>query len=112
MSVSDIRFAVAGGDAKAFSSVSGIGKKTAERVIVDLKDKINIVDAFDYKLSSNMKNQTQGPGLSVKEEVLEALVALGYSASNAARALEKMTITESTTTDQLLTDTLKLMSFL
>ena len=43
---------------------------------------------------------------------LYALVALGYSASNAARALDKMTITDSTTTEQLLSDTLKQMSFL
>lgn len=106
----DIRFAVAGGDSKAFAKVPGVGKKTAERIIVDLKDKVDVVDAFESKLSAGSTVKSAAP--SVREEVLEALVALGYSPSNAARALDKMTITESTSTEQLLSDTLKQMSFL
>jgi Holliday junction DNA helicase RuvA len=110
MTVSDIRFAVAGGDSKAFAKVPGVGKKTAERAIIDLKDKVDIVDAFESKLSAGQAKVSVTS--SVKEEVLEALVALGYSPSNAARALDKMTITDSTTTEQLLSDTLKQMSFI
>ena len=114
MTVSDIQFAVAGGDAKAFAAAPGVGKKTAERVIIDLKDKVDIIGAFEAKITSDLSGgNRKAPIVStVKEEVLEALVALGYSASNAARALDKMTITESTTTEQLLSDTLKQMSFL
>lgn len=110
MTVSDIRFAVAGGDSKAFAKVPGVGKKTAERAIIDLKDKVDIVDAFEGKLAAGAK--TAAVSSSVKEEVLEALVSLGYSPTNAARALDKMTITDSTTTEQLLSDTLKQMSFI
>lgn len=113
MTVSDIQFAVAGEDAKAFAACPGIGKKTAERAIIDLKDKVDIIGAFEAKITSDLSGKkSTGPVISVKEEVLEALVSLGYSASNAARALDKMTITESTTTEQLLSDTLKQMSFL
>ena len=113
MTVSDIQFAVAGGDAKAFAAAPGIGKKTAERIIIDLKDKVDIIGAFEAKITSDLSGSKKAaPSTSVKEEVLEALVALGYSPSNAARALDKMTITESTTTEQLLSDTLKQMSFL
>ena len=114
MTVSDIQFAVAGGDSKAFAAAPGVGKKTAERVIIDLKDKVDIIGAFEAKITSDLSNQAikAAPTNTVKEEVLEALVALGYSPSNAARALDKMTITESTTTEQLLSDTLKQMSFL
>ncbi len=110
MTVSDIRFAVAGGDSKAFAKVPGVGKKTAERAIIDLKDKVDIVDAFEGKLSAGQAKIATTS--TVKEEVLEALVALGYSPSNAARALDKMTITDSTTSEQLLSDTLKQMSFI
>ncbi len=110
MTVSDIQFAVAGGDSKAFAAAPGVGKKTAERVIIDLKDKVDLVGAFEAKISSGVSKAA--PVTSVKEEVLEALVALGYSPSNAARALDKMTITESTSTETLLSDTLKQMSFL
>ncbi|MBO5617948.1 Holliday junction branch migration protein RuvA [Pseudobutyrivibrio sp.] len=113
MTVSDIQFAVAGGDAKAFAAAPGVGKKTAERVIIDLKDKVDIIGAFEAKITSDLSGTKKvAPVTTVKEEVLEALVALGYSASNAARALDKMTITDSTTTEQLLSDTLKQMSFL
>ncbi len=112
MSVSDIQFAVAGGDSKAFAAAPGVGKKTAERIIIDLKDKVDIIGAFEAKITSDLSGAKQAPSTSVKEEVLEALVALGYSPSNAARALDKMTITESTSTEQLLSDTLKQMSFL
>ena len=113
MTVSDIQFAVAGGDAKAFAAAPGVGKKTAERVIIDLKDKVDIIGAFEAKITYDLSGTKKvAPATTVKEEVLEALVALGYSASNAARALDKMTITDSTTTEQLLSDTLKQMSFL
>jgi Holliday junction DNA helicase RuvA len=113
MTVSDIQFAVAGEDAKAFAACPGIGKKTAERAIIDLKDKVDIIGAFEAKITSDLSGKKKAaPAITVKEEVLEALVSLGYSASNAARALDKMTITESTTTEQLLSDTLKQMSFL
>ena len=112
MTVSDIQFAVAGSDAKAFAACPGVGKKTAERVIIDLKDKVDIIGAFEAKITSDLSGKKPANTSTVKEEVLEALVALGYSASNAARALDKMTITESTTTEQLLSDTLKQMSFL
>jgi len=110
MTVSDIRFAVAGGDSKAFAKVPGVGKKTAERVLIDLKDKVDLVGAYEDKLNSG-RNKVSITS-SIKEEVMEALISLGYSPSNAARALEKMTITDSTTTEQLLSDTLKQMSFL
>ncbi len=110
MTVSDIQFAVAGGDSKAFAAAPGVGKKTAERVIIDLKDKVDLAGAFEAKISAGVSKAA--PVTSVKEEVLEALVALGYSPSNAARALDKMTITESTTAETLLSDTLKQMSFL
>ena len=112
MTVSDIQFAVSGADAKAFAAVPGVGKKTAERAIIDLKDKVDIIGAFEAKITADLSGKKASPAVSVKEEVLEALVALGYSASNAARALDKMTITDSTTTEQLLSDTLKQMSFL
>ena len=113
MTVSDIQFAVAGEDAKAFAACPGVGKKTAERAIIDLKDKVDIIGAFEAKITSDLSGKkTAAPVITVKEEVLEALVSLGYSASNAARALDKMTITDSTTTEQLLSDTLKQMSFL
>ena len=69
----DIRAAIAAGDAGFISSVPGIGKKTAERVIVDLQDKVEMV--------------TAGGEPRGNEEVVEALVGLGYSRQEAATAV-------------------------
>lgn len=111
MTVADIKFAVIGGDSKAIAKAPGVGKKTAERAIIDLKDKVELLDAFEGKLAGTVSKKDNNI-TSVREEVLDALVSLGYSASAAAKALEKMTITENTTVDTLLSDTLKQMSFL
>ncbi|MCR4695025.1 MAG: Holliday junction branch migration protein RuvA [Pseudobutyrivibrio sp.] len=110
MTVDDVKFALAGADSKAFANAPGVGKKTAERIIIDLKDKIDAVDAFEAKLASGSSSANNIAG--IRAEVMDALVSLGYSSSNAARALDKMTINESTSVEQLLTDTLKQMSFL
>lgn len=110
MSTDDIKFAVVGEDSKAFAKVSGIGKKTAERAIIDLKDKVDLIGAFENKLARPKSSKTNTT--NIKAEVIDALVALGFSASNAAKALDKMTITESMTVETLLEDTLKQMSFL
>ena len=112
MTVDEIKFAVLGEDAKAFAKVPGVGKKTAERAIIDLKDKVDLMDAFEGKLAAAAPKPKTDTIASVKAEVMDALVSLGYTKSNAAKALEHMTITESTTTEQLLSDTLKQMSFL
>ncbi|MCF0129847.1 MAG: Holliday junction branch migration protein RuvA [Pseudobutyrivibrio sp.] len=117
MTAEDLKFAIVAGDSTSIARANGVGKKTAERVIIDLKDKISAVDAMEGKLNSagNASRPQRGQDFAtnaIRQEVTEALTALGYSAKDAARALDKMTITESSTVEQLLTDTLKQMSFL
>jgi Holliday junction DNA helicase RuvA len=79
----DIRAAISSGDAEFISSVPGIGKKTAERVIIDLQDKIEMV--------------TTGGEPRGNEDVVEALVGLGYSRKEAAAAV--MTAAKDGSTD-------------
>ena len=115
MTVDDLKFAIVSGDATAISKAPGVGKKTAERIIIDLKDKIGFVEALDNHINSTMtRRPTRGEDsyTSIRQEVIDALQSLGYSAKDAKKALDKMTITESSTTEQLLTDTLKQISFL
>ena len=80
----DIRNAIAAGDAKLLKSVKGIGAKTAERIIVDLKDKIKAV--------ADMPVAPGGIELSnnVAEEALEALVILGFQRQASQKALKKL----------------------
>lgn len=61
----DLRFAILSGDSKAISKAPGIGAKTAQRVILDLKDKLSLEDAFEKKL----ENQTSGAAVSMNSTV-------------------------------------------
>lgn len=72
-SPADIRSAITGSDVAFLASVPGIGKKTAERVVVDLRDKLEMVT-------------TEGKGTG-NDDVVEALVGLGYSRAEARKAV-------------------------
>lgn len=65
LSADDLRFAILSGDSKAISKAPGIGAKTAQRVILDLKDKLSLEDAFEKKL----ENQTSGAAVSMNSTV-------------------------------------------
>ncbi len=111
MTTDDLRFAVLGDDAKAIAKAPGVGAKTAQRLILELKDKLNLEDAFEQKLA----HETVGAavkGNSVKNEAVQALVALGYSSSEALKALGDVEITEDTGVEDLLKQALKNMAFL
>lgn len=81
-SSNDVRVAIAGGDTKFIQQASGVGKRVAERIIVELKDKVGL-EGVDLATTGML----QGEGLLMKDEAVEALVSLGYSAQDAATAL-------------------------
>ncbi|MDB5185054.1 MAG: ruvA [Candidatus Saccharibacteria bacterium] len=82
-SSNDVRVAIAGGDVKYIQQASGVGKKVAERVVVELKDKVGLA-GIDLLATGLL----QGEGLLMQDEAIEALVALGYSPQDAAKALQ------------------------
>lgn len=86
MSADEIRMAVLTQDAKAIAKAPGIGNKTAQRLILDLRDKISLEDAF----SPEQGSAVQGTGVldQARNEAVEALTALGYPASDALRAVK------------------------
>lgn len=85
MSADELKFAIASGDVKQIAKAPGIGAKTAQRVIIDLKDKIDIVSQFDQMYADNGQ-KTQAIS-SVREEAALALVALGYSQTDSYKAV-------------------------
>lgn len=106
MNADDLRFAIIAGDAAAISKAPGIGKKTAERVILDLKDKISLDDTFVPKEMQKM----QGEGTinhQARNEAVEALTALGYSASDALHAVNHVPIDETMNVETILKLALK-----
>ncbi len=113
MSADDLRFAIIAGDAKAISKAPGIGTKTAERIILDLKDKVSIEDVFDGAMSGKGNNDVANDTMNGdKNEAIEALVALGYSASDALQAIKKVKITDDMDAEMILKQALKKISLL
>ena len=108
-----LRMAVLSGDAKAISKAPGVGAKTAQRIILDLKDKVKAEDVLfaGADLAENRNTDLSGMEEAGKEAV-EALTALGYSASEAQTAVKKVTIMENMTSEDVLKGALKYLAFL
>lgn len=105
MSTDDLRFAILGDDAKAIAKTPGVGPKTAQRLILELKDKVSLEDAFEQKMAHVQETQADVSG--VKAEAVMALTALGYSSSEAFKALNGIEITEDMEVEALLKLALK-----
>ena len=89
----ELRFAILSDDVKTLSKAPGIGKKTAQKLILELKDKMKLEDAFELRLAHEQEKATAGLGeiSDGRQEAVEALVALGYSSTDALRAVRKVT---------------------
>ena len=89
----ELRFAILSDDVKTLSKAPGIGKKTAQKLILELKDKMKLEDAFELKLAHEQEKAVAGLGeiSDGRQETVEALVALGYSSTDALRAVRKVT---------------------
>jgi len=81
----EVRRAIAGGDVKFIQRANGVGKRVAERGVVELKDKVGLV-GVDLQSTGLLQSET----MLMRDEAAEALVSLGYTAQDAARALEKI----------------------
>lgn len=88
MDAEELRYAILSGDAKAIASAPGIGKKTAERLILDLKDKLDFNENM-IRMEISGQNAVAGKISedSNVQEAIEALVALGYGQAESMRAI-------------------------
>lgn len=103
-----LRFAIMSGDAKAISKAPGIGARTAERLILDLKDKITIDDTLINKEINQYATVTTGKADSAeKQEAVAALVSLGYGQSEALKAVNSIENIESMDSGAILKAALK-----
>lgn len=87
MDADDLRFAIMSGDAKAISKAPGIGAKTAQRVILDLKDKISIDDEMISREIAQGSAASLRADTPQKQEAIAALVSLGYGQAESTRAV-------------------------
>lgn len=84
-SAQDVRQAIAAGDVKFIQQANGVGKRVAERVVVELKDKVGLA-GVDLESTGLLKSEDK----LMKDEAVEALVSLGYTTADAAQALSQV----------------------
>ena len=103
LTADNLRFAVLSEDVQAIAKTPGIGKKTAQKLILELKDKFDLQEAFEQKLVGNQA------AAAVRQAGEQALTALGYSGTEALQAVKKVEITEGMDSEAVLKAALKHM---
>ena len=105
LSADDLRFAILSQDVKAISKAPGVGPRTAQRVILELKDKVNLEDGFSHlSESTSVGRGSKVP--SERNDAIMALTVLGYSNTDAMRAVTSID-TEGKSTEDILHEALK-----
>ena len=101
MSTDDLKFAIMSGDAKTISKAPGIGAKTAQRLIIDLKDKVSVRDMLDnYSVNRTVEDTSEMS--TARAEAIEALTALGYSSADALKAVKMCGADENADTETII----------
>ncbi len=115
LSADDIRFAVLAEDAKIIAKAPGVGNKTAGKLILELKDKFKLETAFEQRFLNQEEKQASS-GMTgrqefhrKKEEAVQALTVLGYSASESLKIVNQVEITEDMSSEEILKKCLKKM---
>lgn len=113
LTTDELRFAVLSDDVKTISKAPGIGKKTAQKLILELKDKIDLEEVFETKqehareIEGKMESKEEN---AAKKDAVDALTALGYSSTEALRAVRQTGVTQDMDVETILKLALKNMN--
>lgn len=110
LSPNDLRMAVISDDAKAIAKAPGIGLKTAQKMIIEIKGRIAMPESFDAAEGLNGSNASENP--DARTEAIAALTALGYSNSEAVIAVKRISYTEDMDAEAILKAALGQLTFL
>ena len=94
LTVGDLQLAISQGDAKRLATIKGIGRKTAERIVVELRDKINPIEALANSASAVSKEQG-----AVLRDAMLALSALGFSEEVARAKVQQVLAADPSLSD-------------
>lgn len=114
ISTDDLRFAVLSDDVNLIKSCPGVGAKTAQKLIIELKDKLRLEDAFERAINNNNKKDSvkQDNTVIIMNEAVEALVSLGYGSKDAISAVKKVEDIQNKSSEQILKEALKGLAIL
>ncbi len=102
LSVADIRSAIIGGEVEILKSIKGIGAKSAQRIIVDLRDKVGKINE-EIQIFDKKDN-------TIKQEALSALVMLGFNKKQVTKVIDKISNNnKNVTVEELVRESLKLL---
>ena len=104
----DLQFAVMANDVKAISAAPGIGKKTAEKLILELKDKLGSIEPTEVA-SPGSVTENSSPSKGVQTDAVQALVALGYGSTEAFQAVSNAMTEQEETVEEILKKALKFL---
>jgi len=105
LSASQVMLAIAGNDPKTLTAASGVGLKLAQRIVLELKDKVGSVNISNSEQIKAVGNAVQN---SASSEAIEALVSLGYTKSEASLAVGRLD--QSLAADELIKQALKVIA--
>jgi Holliday junction DNA helicase RuvA len=106
--VAAFKDAVIAGDVKALSRIKGVGGKTAERIVLELKDKVGVVTAWQ---AAQTAKGTHDPKQEAQSDAVLGLIALGYKQSEAIKAVNELAKqSELDTADKLIREALRSMN--
>ena len=102
-----LRFAILSDDAATISKAPGIGRKTAQKIILELKDKVDLMDAFELKAAHTEERKNGSDQESPQSEAVLALTALGYPNAPALKAVRAASAQGFSDVEELLKAALK-----
>lgn len=105
----ELRLAILTGDAKAITKAPGVGQKTAQRMILDLKDKVSAEDILSDVTGAKEPELITN---RAAKEAIEALVALGYTNFEASKAVKQVEMIEDMDAERVLKASLKYLAFM
>lgn len=109
LSVNELALAVMSGDTKAITKANGVGAKGANRVIMELKDKMKLDDLFTAETDNEALEHSVNSGSDTIQDTVLALVSLGYSEFEALKAIKQIENANQLDTEELLKAALKKM---
>ncbi|MCI2048442.1 MAG: Holliday junction branch migration protein RuvA [Lachnospiraceae bacterium] len=109
MSADELRFAIASGDVGAISKAQGVGKRTAERLVLELRDKMTDAELSAAVSGNGADTAGSSPAGGISGDAVEALVALGYPRPDAMKAVKKAEAAGASDTEAILKSALTFM---